>query len=86
MGHGCSSHYDNTHRGFVQHAQKLGTILAICLVVWALTGFGVFWPMWVALVLGIKLAGHARRVYGRGDNESDEDDSAPAPEDDFVIV
>ena len=85
MGHGCSSHYDNSHRGFVQHAQKLGTILAICLVVWALTGFMGFWPMWVALVLGIKLAGHARRVYGR-DNERDDDDSAPAPEDDFVIV
>ena len=85
MGHGCSSHYDNTHRGFVQHAQKLGMILAICLVVWTLTGFAGLWPMWVALVLGLKLAGHARRVYGRGD-DGDGDDSAPAPEDDFVIV
>ena len=83
MGHGCSSHYGNTHRGFVQHAQKVGMIVLICVAVWAMTGFTGAWPMWVALVLGIKLAVHARRVYSR-DEEPVEDE--PAPEDDFVIV
>ena len=86
MGHGCSAHYDYTHRSFVHHAQKAGAVLLICLAIWAITGFGGTWPMWVALGLVIKLAIYAQGVYGRrGGGDSDSDDE-PAAEDDFVIV
>jgi hypothetical protein len=50
-------------RSFVRHAQKVGSIIAICLTVWLLSGAGTFWPGWVILVLGIRLGAHARWAY-----------------------
>ncbi len=60
---GCSRQYDDTTEGFLAHAQKTGTIFFISLMIWALAGFGYFWPAWVLLFCGVKLGAHARRVY-----------------------
>ncbi len=92
MGHGCGARYDNTHRGFVAHAQKYGLVVLVMLGIWALTGFAGAWPFWVAGIMAFKLAAHARAVYGGrgwggGDGEGGgESGAAPDPEDDFVIV
>jgi hypothetical protein len=60
---GCSANHDDTTDGFIAHAQKTGTIFFVSLLIWAVAGFGYFWPMWVLLVCGFKLGVHARRVY-----------------------
>jgi hypothetical protein len=70
---GCR--YDNTSEGFVAHAQKAAGILFVVLAVWALTGFGGFWPGWVLLFLGLSLGKHARQVYGR--DRADEFEPVP---------
>ncbi|MDQ1444267.1 MAG: hypothetical protein QOI20_731 [Acidimicrobiaceae bacterium] len=69
----CRAGYEDTHHGFVRHAQRVAAILVVGLAVWALTGAGVFWPGWVALILGVKLAAHARRVYSGGRSDADLD-------------
>ncbi len=33
--------------------QKFGIVNVICVSIWAMTGFGYFWPMWVMLGTGI---------------------------------
>ncbi len=33
--------------------QKLGIVNVVCISIWAMTGFGYFWPMWVLLGTGI---------------------------------
>jgi hypothetical protein len=71
MGAGCGK-YDDSHRGFVKHAQKAAGIVFVCLLVWAVSGFGYFWPVWVVAGLGLALAGHARRVYGGRDDREEE--------------
>jgi hypothetical protein len=83
MGHHCHAGERNrlrdnaqgsSHQGFVAHAQRAGAIVLLSLVVWAVTGMGTFWPIWVIAFLGLKLANHARYVYGSGragDGEAD---------------
>jgi hypothetical protein len=56
---------ERRERNFVQHAQKAGTILLICLSIWLLTGAGYFWPVWVMLFLGLRVGIHAWHVYGQ---------------------
>jgi hypothetical protein len=47
-------------------------IFAVCVAIWAVSGFGTFWPLWVLLFGGLSLGRHARRVYGgRRDDELD---------------
>src|SRR5437660_8805742 len=55
---------DRNQRSFMWHAQRYGGIVLLCLVIWALTGFGYFWPAWVIVIGGLKLGFHARSVYG----------------------
>ena len=74
MGSCTARRYGSSHEGFVQHAQRVGTVVLICVVVWAATGFGTFWPLWVALFLGVKLAAHARLAYQDRDDEAFERD------------
>jgi hypothetical protein len=69
---GCSK-YADTKESFIAHAQKVAGIFMVTLVIWALTGTGVFWPGLVLLGLGLKLGLHARRVYG-GRSYADADD------------
>lgn len=70
---GCGTRrFGNSTEGFVAHAQKMAGLFAICIVIWAATGFGGFWPGWVLLFGGLSLGNHARRVYGgRRDDELD---------------
>lgn len=56
---------EKAHKGFVAMAQFYGVAVVICLVVWAATGAGYFWPQWVLLGVLIKLGISARLVYGR---------------------
>jgi hypothetical protein len=52
-------------RDFVAHAQRAGAIVLLCLLIWAMSGAGYFWPGWVLLGLGFKLGIYARSVYER---------------------
>ncbi|HZQ26940.1 MAG TPA: hypothetical protein VFA94_04490 [Acidimicrobiales bacterium] len=74
---GCRQ-YGNTHRDFVAHAQRAGGIVLLCMAIWAFTGFGSFWPVWVLLFLGLRLANHARHVYSRSWQEPELDEE-PVP-------
>lgn len=60
---GCSAKHDDTTEGFIDHAQRAGMIFFAVVAVWAVAGFGFFWPAIVLLVGGMKLGAHARRVY-----------------------
>lgn len=40
-----------------------GSLVAICVVVWALTGFGYFWPVWIIAPWGIVILGHVIRGH-----------------------
>jgi hypothetical protein len=72
---GCQK-YENTHRAFVAHAQRSGMLVLLCVAIWAITGFGTFWPVWVALFLGLRLANHARHVYSRSGQEPELDEES----------
>jgi uncharacterized membrane protein len=39
-------------------------ILVVMVVIWAISGGGYFWPIWVAFGLGIALVTTARQAYG----------------------
>jgi hypothetical protein len=85
----CAGRYDNTTQGFIAHAQKTAMLFVVVLAVWALSGFGYFWPAWVLLFAGLKLGAHARRVYVHradfdGDGFDAEFDGADAPDSHFV--
>jgi signal transduction histidine kinase len=45
-------------RLLVAHATAVLGVVAVLILVWALTGRGYFWPMWVMLPLGLLLAVH----------------------------
>jgi uncharacterized membrane protein YecN with MAPEG domain len=38
----------------------------LLVVIWAVSGGGFFWPIWVMVFWGFGLAMHAWSVYGRG--------------------
>jgi signal transduction histidine kinase len=50
---------DPVRRGFVADAGICGVLAGTCVIVWALAGFGYFWPIWPILGLGTLLALHA---------------------------
>jgi hypothetical protein len=52
-------------RVFVQDLVAYAIVNAFLIGVWAVTGAGYFWPIWVLLGWGIALAMHAWTVYGR---------------------
>ena len=45
-------------RAFEVHAAVDGAVVSLVVVIWALTSLGYFWPIWVALPLGLALAIH----------------------------
>jgi signal transduction histidine kinase len=45
-------------KAFLIHAQATGLVAAILLVIYALTGFGTFWPAWALFGLGLALGAH----------------------------
>jgi len=55
-------------RGFVEHLRVYVGVIALLVVIWALTGMGYFWPVWPMLGWGIGIVSHAtalRRPAGR---------------------
>lgn len=53
------------HWAFVAMAQLSGFAVLVCLVVWAATGAGYFWPGWVILGVVVNIGVAARFLYGR---------------------
>jgi signal transduction histidine kinase len=45
------------------HAELSGTIVALHVAIWLITGLGTFWPFWPALALGVLFALHALVVF-----------------------
>ena len=52
-------------RAFGQHAVTYVVVNVFLIGVWAVTGAGYFWPMWVLGGWGIGLAMHAWDTFGR---------------------
>ena len=51
--------YATRRRVLTVHATVVAALVALCIVVWALTSRGSFWPVWPMLALGLPLAIHA---------------------------
>ena len=52
-------------REFTQHLFVYGLVNALLVVIWAATGAGYFWPIWVIAGWGIGVVVHAWTFYGR---------------------
>ncbi len=52
-------------RDFVSHAVAFVVVNSFLVLVWAVTGAGYFWPVWVIGAWGIGLVLHAWDVYWR---------------------
>ena len=48
---------------FREHLRTYLGVMALLVVIWALTGMGYFWPVWPALGWGIGIASHASAAY-----------------------
>jgi hypothetical protein len=47
-----------------EHAAQYLAVMALLVLIWALTGAGAFWPVWPMLGWGIGVAAHAASVHG----------------------
>lgn len=52
-------------RAFWQHLVTYVVVNAFLVMIWALTGAGYFWPIWVIGPWGIGLVMHAWTVFGQ---------------------
>jgi hypothetical protein len=52
-------------RDFRNHVFVYCAVNALLIVVWAASGAGYFWPIWVIAGWGIGLAAHAWQIYGQ---------------------
>jgi hypothetical protein len=50
-------------RSFVRHAERSGGLIAVCITIWLIGGAGYFWPIWVILVVVLRLGIRARRAW-----------------------
>jgi hypothetical protein len=55
----------NSKRDLRNHAVVYCAVNVLLVVIWAASGAGYFWPIWVIGGWGIGLAAHAWRVYGQ---------------------
>jgi uncharacterized ion transporter superfamily protein YfcC len=53
-------------RAFTANLVSYLGVNALLIVIWAVSGRGYFWPIWVMAFWGFGLATHAWTVYGRG--------------------
>jgi hypothetical protein len=51
-------------RGFRAFAVTAIGIVALMVLIWALSGGGYFWPIWVAFGLGVGLVASGWQAYG----------------------
>ena len=58
-------------RALAVDAATYAVISAVLVAVWAVTGGGYFWPMWLIIVWGVLLAVHAVSVFRRPGGGSD---------------
>lgn len=59
-------------RAFQANVVSFVFVNALLVVIWALSGGGTFWPIWIMAFWGFGLAMHAWTVYGgRGITEDD---------------
>jgi hypothetical protein len=72
-GEAIDDYRDRLRAGFVHRAQRTGTVIVVCLVIWLFTGGG-FWPAWVLLFCGIGLVKHARRAFAPVYDDADDDE------------
>jgi uncharacterized membrane protein len=54
-------------RDFLWLLASSSLTLAVVLIIWAATGAGSFWPLWVLFGLGVALIVHGWRAYGPHD-------------------
>ena len=52
-------------RDFRNHALVYSAVNLLLVVIWAASGAGSFWPIWVIAGWGIGLAAHAWQIYGQ---------------------
>ena len=52
-------------RDFRNHIAAYVLVNALLISIWAFSGGGYFWPIWVIAGWGIGLAAHAWRTYGQ---------------------
>jgi hypothetical protein len=55
---------ERRRRHFIDDASRFGVVVAICLAIWVVSGMGYFWPAWVIVIGGFKLAARARDTFG----------------------
>ncbi len=51
-------------RAFLSLLGTAAFVIAVCIVIWALSDSGYFWPVWVMVGFGFALAGSGWRAYG----------------------
>ena len=54
----------NSQAGFKKMVGGFLIVIVISIVIWALTGQGDFWPIWLMLVIGVETAFSAWSAYG----------------------
>ena len=52
-------------RDFRSHLVVYCAVNTLLVIIWAATGAGYFWPIWVIAGWGIGLVAHAWRVHGQ---------------------
>ena len=50
-------------RDFVSLLASSALIIAVMVIIWAVTGAGSFWPIWVIFGLGVVLLGSGWRAF-----------------------
>lgn len=61
-------------QGFKALAGTAVLVLVLCTVIWALSGQGYFWPIWVVFGFGIALVASGWKLYGPGRKGITEED------------
>ena len=69
-GRGRSRAQGVERRRFQEHLRTFVAVNALLIAIWALTGFGYFWPVWPLMGWSIGLLAHARCTPRRSSRRS----------------